>query len=126
MSDNNKKTTLRHRFEEFYGSSTNDKGKQKVEVSKDFDIDSEDEDYQIEHRRILLREQRNNTDQKKKLAIWAKIIVSVWLLLVWATVFFNGIFKLQVSDLVLSVLLGTTTFNVLGLMMIVLRGHFKK
>jgi len=70
------------------------------------------------------RRYSQDTKSRKKLSYWAATVVSIYLLLVFVILFFNakGIY---LSDTVLSVLLGTTTLNVLGLMFIVLKGYFK-
>ncbi len=68
---------------------------------------------------------KSDTTDRKWLAIWTAILVSVWLMAVLVILIFQGIWHLQLSDTVLITLLGTTTLNVLGLSFIVLRGHFK-
>ena len=80
---------------------------------------------------------QQNTKDRKWLAIWAACIVSLWLFAVISLLFCNtGSFKVEllfftidlspkINDNVLNVLLATTTLNVLGLVLIVLQGHFK-
>lgn len=73
-----------------------------------------------------LRNKRYSSDttDRKWLAVWTAITVSMWLIAVIGILICN-ISKFHLSDTVLSVLLGTTTLNVLGLSYIVLRGHFQ-
>lgn len=89
------------------------------------DIDS----YVYEDQKDINQRLKNNryeSDTKARgwLAKWTAIIVSVWLVLVMATLFFNNN-AFNLDDKVLITLLGTTTLNVLGLSFIVLRGHFQ-
>lgn len=66
---------------------------------------------------------KSNTNDRKWLAEWSAAIVSLWLFLVFIILIQNSS-NIHLSDSVLNVLLGTTTLNVLGLVFIVLRGHF--
>lgn len=66
----------------------------------------------------------SDTKDRKWLAIWAVIVVSLWLLLVIIILLLNKLCSINLSDNVLIALLGTTTLNVLGLSFIVLKGHF--
>lgn len=65
----------------------------------------------------------SDTSHRKWLAFWATGIVTSWLGLVLFILMSNNS-KFCLSDTVLSVLLGTTTLNVLGISFIVLRGLF--
>jgi hypothetical protein len=77
------------------------------------------------HRRKDLENERyaSDTIDRKWLAEWSAIVVSLWLFFVLIIVAYNKE-HFNLSDSVLNVLLGTTTLNILGLMYIVLRGHF--
>lgn len=66
----------------------------------------------------------SDTIDRKWLARWQATVVTTWLLAVFGILICNHA-TLHLSDTVLSVLLGTTTLNVLGLSFIVLRGHFQ-
>lgn len=66
----------------------------------------------------------SDTEDRKWLAIWTAIVVSLWLIGVMRILMLNKECEMGLSDNVLIALLGTTTFNVLGLSFIVLRGHF--
>ena len=72
-----------------------------------------------------LKRYTDDSWSRKVLMVWAAIVVSIWLLLVIFILTFNNLFNFQLSDTVLSVLLGTTTLNVLGLMIIVLQDLFR-
>lgn len=65
----------------------------------------------------------SDTNDRRWLAEWATATVTMWLFFVLIMLLTNSE-SLHLSDTVLSVLLGTTTLNVLGLSFIVLRGHF--
>jgi hypothetical protein len=93
-------------------------------VSKpDFDIDHRG--LEIQKKLLKLSRYRRNSYDRKWLAIWSAIVVSVWLAVVLFALIFNTLLCFNISDSVLIVLLGTTTLNVLGLSLIVLRGHFQ-
>lgn len=66
----------------------------------------------------------SDTSDRQWLAVWTAVTVSIWLLSVLGILACNT-YKFHLSDTVLTVLLGTTTLNVLGLSFIVLRGHFQ-
>jgi hypothetical protein len=88
----------------------------------DLDIDSDDLKAQVKMKDLENKRYASDTLDRKWLAIWTAIIVSVWLYFVLIILTFNRIICL--SDSVLITLLGTTTLNVLGLSFIVLKGHF--
>ena len=80
---------------------------------------------------------KQDTNDRRWLAQWASSLVSLWLFAVIILLFCNNqrfTFNLvghnvdimpAINDNVLIALLATTTLNVLGLTVIVLRGHFK-
>jgi len=90
----------------------------------DTDIDLNDLSGQIRLNELKNERFRSNTQDRKNLATWTSIVVSVWLLLVMVILFQNKC-CLFLSDTVLVALLGTTTLNVLGLSFIVLKGYFQ-
>lgn len=65
-----------------------------------------------------------DTKHRSILARWVIVITSVWLLCVIVILILDGCSVLDISDVVLNVLLATTTANVLGLPYIVLKGLF--
>lgn len=65
---------------------------------------------------------KQNTNLRKKLAYWAASVVSLWLSFVAYVLFENS--SLSLSDSVLMMLLGTTTIQVLGIVMVVVRDIF--
>ncbi len=67
---------------------------------------------------------REDTKHRKNLSTWAAVIVSIWLISVLLILTFNTSW-LDLSDTVMVALLSTTTLNVLGMMVIVLRGLFE-
>lgn len=79
----------------------------------------------LEHQKKLLAALRydQNTKDRKWLTKWAAIVVSAWLFLVLVILALNHCL-LKLSDSVLITLLTTTTFNILGLTFIVLKGLF--
>lgn len=68
---------------------------------------------------------KSDTNDRKWLAQWSAIIVSIWMMFILFFIHYQQE-KQGLSDTVMVTLLGTTTVNVLGLMYIVLRGHFSK
>lgn len=67
---------------------------------------------------------RKDTIHRYRLVITVMAIIILWLLCVMALLFLS-LFRSRLSDAVLIALLGTTTFNVLGLAVIVLKGFFQ-
>lgn len=78
----------------------------------------------------------NLSDQKKErykqdtrhrhiLSCWVMFVVSIWLFLVMTLLFLNGPENLGLNDGVMITLLGTTTINILGLPLIILKSLFK-
>jgi len=65
-----------------------------------------------------------DTKERKLLSHWVMVVVSVWLLLVLATIILNIPLCLKIDKTVSCMLLGTTTINILGLAYIVLKGLF--
>lgn len=81
-----------------------------------------------------------DTEHRKKLVGWIKVLITVYLACIGVILFLVGLYDFQLalfssvislkfgfilSDTVLVALLGTTTANVIGLAAIVLRGLFK-
>lgn len=89
------------------------------------DIDSETLSEQIDLKRAQTDRYKSDTKDRKWLAEWSTTVVSLWLFFVLLILITNHE-HLHLSDSVLNILLGTTTLNVLGLMYIVLKGHFNK
>lgn len=90
---------------------------------RDLDIDSDSLDEQKELKKAKTKRYRSDTFDRKWLAIWTAVVVSLWLGGVFYILCCNND-RICLSDSVMNVLLGTTTLNVLGLSFIVLRGHF--
>ncbi len=66
---------------------------------------------------------KKDTENRDKLTSWVKWVVSIYLIIVCFILCVNSR-CLCLSDVVICTLLGTTTFNILGLMYIVLKGYF--
>ncbi|SDE82656.1 hypothetical protein [Riemerella columbipharyngis] len=88
---------------------------------RDKDIDSDDLDQQL--KRYKVDRYFDDSKKRKELARWACYLVSIYLFLIFLILMLNN-YVFNLSDVVLSVLLGTTTLNVLGLMYIVLHVFF--
>lgn len=88
----------------------------------DSDIDSEDLDQQT--KKLANHRYSSDTNDRKWLAKWTAVVVSIWLVGVMVILMLNELFFCLTEGVLIS-LLGTTTLNVLGLSFIVLRGHFK-
>jgi hypothetical protein len=65
-----------------------------------------------------------DTKERRSLSKWVKWVVSLWILCVMVILFLNGGCILDISDVVICTLLGTTTINILGLAHILLNGLF--
>lgn len=90
----------------------------------------------IETSRKLLVQQRimDDTKARRRLEKWAKRVIISYLAFVGTLVLLNGLSQFIepwmslahgfISDTVMTVILSTTTINIIGLGVIVLRGHF--
>lgn len=83
----------------------------------------------------LLNQQRllENTRARKRLEKWATKLIPYYLLAVLAILILNAVSKVLfnlsqslISDTIITVILSTTTINIIGLGIIVLKGHFEK
>lgn len=86
----------------------------------------------IEASKHLLEQQRmlEDTMARRRLEKWATKVISWYLIIVCILVITNGLFSLHngkesfITGGIMIVILTTTTINVIGLGLIVLRGHF--
>lgn len=79
------------------------------------------------HHFIKLHRIIENTNARKRLEKWAKRVIVLYLLVVLMLVVFDSIVEntwFEISDTVMITILSTTTVNIIGLGLIVLRGHF--
>lgn len=67
---------------------------------------------------------KQDTRQRKFLALWVVWATSIWLGVVLIIVLFQGFNLIKLKTGIVNVLLATTTINVLGLAYIVLQGLF--
>lgn len=67
----------------------------------------------------------DNTKHRRTLVFWVMWVVSIWLSLVMGVVVMSGFKFFELNDGVLITILTTTTINILGLPLIILRGLFK-
>ncbi|TFD92754.1 hypothetical protein E2605_18085 [Dysgonomonas capnocytophagoides] len=78
---------------------------------------------------IALHRHMENTSARKRLEKWAKYVISIYLFTVlFILLLVGGLFgkdRLVLDQTVIVVLLSTTTVNIIGLGLIVLRGHFE-
>lgn len=66
---------------------------------------------------------QDNTKLRSRLSLWAFLILSVWIISVIVILFFNeAVFC--ISDNVLITLLSTTTINIIGIVLIVMKDIF--
>ena len=84
----------------------------------------------------LLHLQRDveNTRARRRLEKWACVVITVYLIFVFVLIILNGLSMIWkpsifnehgfISDNVMTIILSTTTINIIGLVVIVLRGHF--
>lgn len=90
----------------------------------------------INSSRKLLVQQRimDDTKARRRLEKWARNTIIVYLMIVFLLVLLNGLSQIVwneyfkehgfISDTVMTVILSTTTINIIGLGVIVLKGHF--
>lgn len=94
----------------------------------------------LEQSRQLIEQQREleNTKARNRLERWATRTITYYLLIVLLLIFSNGVASYCfprcapnssvtqgfISDTIMSVILTTTTINIIGLGVIILRGHF--
>ena len=81
------------------------------------------DDYERVSKKLRNDRYEEDTVHRRNLSSWAAIIVSVWLFAV-ILILTRNTSEYQLSDPVMIALLGTTTLNVLGMMVIVLKGLF--
>ena len=82
------------------------------------------DDYDKISKKLRNDRYEEDTKHRKNLSTWAAVIVSIWLISVLLILTFNTSW-LELSDTIMVALLSTTTLNVLGMMVIVLRGLFE-
>lgn len=87
------------------------------------DKPNEDADALSKEKQYYLRF-KQDTEQRRWLVIWMMWLIGCWLVATLFIVTFNHPFCFHISDSVLTVLLATTTANVLGLPLIVLKDLF--
>lgn len=67
-----------------------------------------------------------DTRHRSKLVNWVIVLVSGWMLFVASILFLNKVYELELNTEIIITLLTTTTINILGLPIIVLKGLFKE
>ncbi|MDR1182883.1 MAG: hypothetical protein LBL13_12995 [Bacteroidales bacterium] len=67
---------------------------------------------------------KQDTKERKLLSHWVITVVSAWLFFTLLILAFNHPWRLNISEAVCCMLLGTTTINILGLVFIVLKDLF--
>lgn len=78
---------------------------------------------------IKLHRNLENTSARKRLERWAKWVISLYLVVVLILLVLSSVEPqkwLDIDNEVMMVLLSTTTINIIGLGLIVLRGHFQE
>ena len=85
------------------------------------------ENVELVKQMLILHRQLENTKARKRLEKWCKRVISIYLIVVGLFVGFTysrTYFYFDVPDGVMIAILTTTTVNIIGLVAIVLRGHF--
>lgn len=80
----------------------------------------------VDSQTLKLNRYSDTSKLRKHSAYWVMGAVSLWLLLVVSIVFFCGFALMNLEQSVLIALLTTTTANILGLPLVVLRGLYPK
>ena len=106
-------------------------------TAKELLMNNAQDEFLLESSRKLLGQQRtmDNTKARRRLECWARKVIIWYLILVGVLVILNGLSRIIwpeiftkegfISDPVMTVILSTTTINIIGLGVIVLRGHFQ-
>lgn len=99
------------------------------DFSSDFKIISDDMDsmsvHDQEHKLRMLR-YNSDTLLRKMLAKWTLWVISIWMGIVLLIVIFTGIQLMVIPSEIMITLLTTTFANVVGLVIIVLKGFFER
>lgn len=95
---------------------------QSVEFERSSGVDAEQE--KIRYLQLRNDDLENANAHRTTLVYWMIVVVSAWLVIT-AGIVITQLCLNQLSDTVLCTLLTTTTVNVLGLAVIVLRGLFR-
>lgn len=82
------------------------------------------EDEKVRSKRLANKDFEKAIEHRHTLVCWMMWVVSIWLLVVGCIIAVQIFLLHGLSDTVLCTLLSTTTINVLGLAVIVLRGSF--
>jgi hypothetical protein len=82
--------------------------------------------YKNDRRELKLKDFEQLINQKRTFSVYIFILVSVWLTMVLGIVIFNGFgfFNFGLSEKIIITLIGSTTVNILGLLVIVLKYIF--
>lgn len=95
-----------------------------VYYNKEIENDSQKDD-DTAYNMLLLVRYATDTNLRKHITYSFIIQISIWLAGVLSVLYFNNyLFKLKLSDPVLITLLTTSTLNVIGMMMIILKNLF--
>lgn len=87
--------------------------------------EAQEQTFEEKQQEAELQRYQDDSRHRKNLVKWATILINIWLGCVIAILIATGMPLLELSDTVMVTLLGTTTVNVLGLMIIVLNDIFK-
>jgi hypothetical protein len=82
------------------------------------------DDYDRVGKKLRNDRYEEDTKHRRNLSTWASFVVSLWLIVVLIILILNTSY-IKLSDTVMVALLSTTTLNVLGMMVIVLKGLFE-
>lgn len=82
------------------------------------------EDEKLRSHKLANEDFEKSIKHRHTLVIWMMCVVSIWLVIAAGIVIIQLCIKQGLSDTVLCTLLSTTTINVLGLAVIVLKGLF--
>lgn len=85
--------------------------------------DSLKDSFIIAHAQADLKEKYDRAEQRGKFAVFVKVFFVIWFLFVACMLVLDSISIIDVPELVLVTLLGTTSVNVIGLL-IVLAGYY--
>lgn len=90
------------------------------------EIDTDVDRWGLDGQKKALENKRYSKDtwHRSYLSFWSTILSTVWILFVGFLLIFNHKMEFNLSDEVIIALLTTTTLNLLGLPLIVLRGLF--
>ena len=97
-----------------------------IEKEKDIDLSTKREQAEIKQIEENTKQITQNIQDRKTSTVWVKMVISLWLLGTFVLFVLYGLKCIAYPPEVICALLATTTANVIGLGIILLKGLFPK